>query len=114
MSDPDDIEMDIAAEWTVQDLYHGLTPKALTAKWKKLCQTSTKIATYMAYRFVSKIEEIGKKKIWLERCKVTIEWEKEQGITSVRKRSKAQNAEGGRGQALDTAAINGDADDRVL
>ncbi|KAK3825940.1 MAG: hypothetical protein J3Q66DRAFT_385032 [Benniella sp.] len=95
-NDLHDIEVDVAAEWTVQDLYHGLTPKALTAKWKKLCRTSTKIATYMAYRFISKIEEIGKKKIWLERCKITIEWEKEQGITSVRKRSKAQNAEGGR------------------
>jgi hypothetical protein len=120
-------EEDVMAGWTVQDLYHGLTPKALTQTWKTLCKTSTKIATHMAGRFVEQIEEIGKTEIWKKRCKITIEWEKEQGITSRSKRSRNRD-EGNRRpdghafmgpnqrhqRALDANDIGRDADNRVL
>ncbi|KAF9079868.1 hypothetical protein BGX27_005885, partial [Mortierella sp. AM989] len=51
---------DSATEWTVQDLYQGLTPKAFTAERISIFKTSTSIARYMVNRFVKAIEELGR------------------------------------------------------
>ncbi|KAF9169708.1 hypothetical protein BGX20_009937, partial [Mortierella sp. AD010] len=84
------MEIDVMADWKVQDLYHGLTPKALASNWKRLHATSSKIAAYMAGRFVEMIEGIGKTEIWNKRCEVTIEWERGQGITTKKKRDRTR------------------------
>ncbi|KAF9342051.1 hypothetical protein BGX26_008502, partial [Mortierella sp. AD094] len=83
--------------WTVQDLYQGLTPKGFTSEWKSYFKTSTSIARYMVGRFVKAIEEFGRTEIWNKRCKVTVDWERENEITSMSKRAKGRNcAEGHR------------------
>jgi hypothetical protein len=125
-SDPG-MEIDVMADWKVQDLYHGLTPKTLASKWKRLYATSSKIAAYMAGRFVEMIEGIGKKDIWNKRCEVTIAWEREQGITTKKKRDRTRNEgeqrrnDGGfmghtqrHRRALDIEEIGKEADRRVL
>ncbi|KAF8963192.1 hypothetical protein BGZ46_001035 [Entomortierella lignicola] len=119
--------LNVMADWTVQDLYHGLTPKVLASKLKRLYTTTRKIATYMAGRFVETIEGIGKSEIWKRRCEITIEWEREQGITTKDKRSRPRNdgehrrnADDFMGQtlrhrhALDTLEIRKEADRRLL
>jgi ribonuclease HI len=115
------------ADWTVQDLYHGLVPKALTTTWKEVFNTSTAIAAYMAGRFVEQIEEIGRTEIWNKRCDATIEWERDLGITTWDKRRRNHNAAEYRpanqrfmgplprhNQAQDELGIGTDADFRVL
>ncbi|KAG0000448.1 hypothetical protein BGZ79_005918 [Entomortierella chlamydospora] len=84
------MEIDVMADWKVQDLYHGLTPRTLASKRKRLHPTSGKIAAYMAGRFVEMIEDIGKTEIWNKRCGVTIEWERGQGITPKKKRDRTR------------------------
>ncbi|KAF9342135.1 hypothetical protein BGX26_008261, partial [Mortierella sp. AD094] len=121
------IEIDVMTDWKVQDLYHGLTPRTLASKWKRLYATSSKIAAYMAGRFVDMIEGIGKTEIWNKRCEVTIEWERGQRITSKKKRDRTRNEDGQRRndsvfmghaqrhrRALDCVEISKEADRRVL
>lgn len=73
--------------WTVKELYQGLVPKVFTSDWKTTFNTTTSIARYIAGKFVRTIEESGRTDIWNERCKATIEWERENGITTRSKRS---------------------------
>jgi len=78
-------------QWTTQDLYQGLTPKSFTQEWKTMFKTTTSIARYMAGKFVRGIEEFGRTEIWNRRCEITIEWERENNITSVSKRARGRN-----------------------
>lgn len=48
----------------------------------------------MAGRFIKAIENIGRVQLWNVRCKITVEWEKENGITSMSKRAKGRNCVG--------------------
>jgi len=84
-------EVDDLPDWSVQDIYHGLTPKSMADSWRHVFKTTKGIATYMAGRFVSAIEEIGRTEIWNRRCKVTVEWEKSHGITAMSKRARGRN-----------------------
>jgi ribonuclease HI len=76
-------------DWSIKDLYHGLTPKSWVAEWKTMFMTSTTTAKYMVGRFVKAIEEFGRNELWNKRCKFTVDWEKENGITSADKKAKA-------------------------
>ena len=82
------------AKWTTQDFYHGLAPKSFTAEWKSCFKTSTSIARYMVGRFVKAIEELGRIEIWNRRCEVTVDWERENGITTMSKRVRGRNCVG--------------------
>jgi len=82
------------ATWSVQDLYHGLTPKDFVQECKRTFKTSMSIARYVAGRFVKAIEKVGRSMIWNRRCKCTVEWEREHGITSVSKRARGRNCVG--------------------
>jgi ribonuclease HI len=53
------------AIWSVQNLYHGLTPKDLVQDCKRTFKTSMSIARYVAGRFVKAIEDVGKAEIWI-------------------------------------------------
>ena len=77
--------------WKAQDLYQGLTPKSFTEEWKTIFKTTSTIARYMVGRFVNAIEEFGRTEIWNKRCKVTVEWERDNGITSMSKRVRGRN-----------------------
>ena len=119
---------DNPAKRTVQDLYQGLTPKAFTAEWKSIFKTSTSIARYMVGRFVKAIEELGRTKIWNKRCKVTVDWERENGITSMSKRVGERNCDGRHrrsrrnfivstlihGQAIEVKDTRTEADERLV
>ncbi|KAI7822223.1 hypothetical protein BC939DRAFT_503999 [Gamsiella multidivaricata] len=56
---------------------------------------SKSVARYMVARFVRAIEELGRTGIWNRRCKVTVDWERERGITSVSKRARGRTCGGG-------------------
>lgn len=73
--------MNARRTWSVNDIYHGLVPGFLTEEWARLMGTTTAIARYMAGRMVQRIEKFGREEIWGERCKLTVEWERTQGIT---------------------------------
>ncbi|KAF9896721.1 hypothetical protein BX616_006877 [Lobosporangium transversale] len=90
----DEEEREHTPDWSVQDIYHGLTPKSIAQSWKVGFKTTTRIATYMAGRFVKAIEEFGRTEIWNKRCKVTVEWEKARGITAMSKRARGRNCVG--------------------
>ena len=131
-SDADDEDESEGAEdgylWTVQDLYQGLTPMSMATKWARLFKTTKTISRYMAGRFVKAVEEFGRTEIWNKRCKVTVDWERELGITAVSKRAGRRNCVGDhrrsgsdfmgptlrQGPALDVTEIRTDADKRVL
>ncbi|KAF9367799.1 hypothetical protein BGX21_007055, partial [Mortierella sp. AD011] len=81
-------------KWKTQDFYQGLTPKGFTDEWKTIFKTTATIARYMVGRFVSAVEEFGRTEIWNKRCKVTVEWERENGITSMSKRVRGRNCVG--------------------
>jgi hypothetical protein len=78
-------------QWTTQDLYQGLTPKSFTQEWKTMFKTTTSIARYMVGKFVRGIEEFGRTEIWNRRCEITIEWERENNITTMSKRARGRN-----------------------
>jgi hypothetical protein len=80
-----------APRWTVQDIYHGLTPTSIARSWKHGFKTTEHIARYMAGRFVKAIEEVGRTEIWNKRCKVTVDWEKAHGINAMSKRARGRN-----------------------
>jgi hypothetical protein len=65
------------------------TLKSWVAEWKTMFMTSTTTAKYMVGRFVKAIEEFGRTELWNKRCKFTVDWEKENGITSADKKAKA-------------------------
>jgi hypothetical protein len=79
-----------AKVWTVQDLYHGLTPMNLVTIWKGIFSTTRAIATYVVAKFVARIEEFGRSEIWGSRCSLTVDWERSNGITSVSKRARGR------------------------
>jgi hypothetical protein len=98
----EDEEMEEIPVWSVQDIYHGLTPKSIGKTWKSVFETTQSIASYMAGRFVSAIEEAGRTEIWNKRCKVTVDWEKAHGISAMSKRAGRRNcAEGHRRSSID-------------
>jgi hypothetical protein len=126
--DPEVVGEDIERlEWSVQDLYHGLTPKCMTRSWKRIFHTTERIAAHMVSSFVQNIEEFGRTEIWNKRCKVTVDWEREHGITAVSKRARGRNCVGEHRRsnsnfmgstlrqrsALDAKEISDRADDRV-
>jgi hypothetical protein len=98
----EDEDMEEIPVWSVQDIYHGLTPKSIGKTWKSVFETTQSIASYMAGRFVSAIEEAGRTEIWNKRCKVTVDWEKAHGISAMSKRAGRRNcAEGHRRSSID-------------
>ena len=86
-------------EWTTMDMYHGLVPKFLAEDWALLLRTSKSTAAYLAGRFVERIENYGKTKLWKERCSATVEWERSQGITKKKRRGRV--LEGGTSRGFD-------------
>jgi len=84
-----------AVPWTVEDLYRGLVPVRLIKTWKAAFRTTATIATNMATKFVTRIEEFGRTELWNRRCEDTVAWEKEVGITTMSKRVRGRTgAEG--------------------
>ncbi|KAF9368479.1 hypothetical protein BGX21_006558, partial [Mortierella sp. AD011] len=83
-------ELEKQWKWKTQDFYQGLTPKSFTEGWKTIFKITVTIARYMVGRFVSAVEEFGRTEIWNKRCKVTAEWERENGITSMSKRVRGR------------------------
>ncbi|KAI7824322.1 hypothetical protein BC939DRAFT_502748 [Gamsiella multidivaricata] len=88
-------EPESEAVWEVKDLYRGLVPTGLIETWKQLFTTTKWIATIMVTKFVSRIEEFGRTKIWNKRCEDTVAWEKSVGITFMSKRAGGRNGDRG-------------------
>jgi len=72
--------------WSIPSLYRGLSPLQLSTKWKRLFRVPASVATTIAHRFVSYLEEQATELIWKSRCTTTVEWEERRGILPANKR----------------------------
>lgn len=84
----DDDEPDIADDlkWRISDLYRGITPCSLIQHWSTFFSTPAAIARTVIHKFVRYLADQAFEMIWKPRCKTTIAWELQQGITPARKR----------------------------
>ncbi|KAF9973060.1 hypothetical protein BGZ75_001281 [Mortierella antarctica] len=73
--------------WTVYSICRGLVPEALAAAWQgEFRNTTTAIAQSVVRKFCRFVESEAREKLWIPRCKGTIEWETSRGITARKKR----------------------------
>jgi hypothetical protein len=72
-------------KWIVCHILKGLVPKALLTEWAIVFKMPKNVVEHVSRLFCRFIENEGREKIWKPRCKRTVEWEKQNGITEKRK-----------------------------
>ena len=75
-------------QWSIADLYRGITPISLIKEWCAQFATPKTIARKVIHKFVGFLESQATELIWKPRCSMTIARERETGITARQKKAK--------------------------
>ncbi|KAK3836305.1 MAG: hypothetical protein J3R72DRAFT_203424 [Linnemannia gamsii] len=81
-------------KWTACHIYRGLVPTSLAKEWGKVFKDSPdSVAQHVSRSFCRYVEMEAREQLWKPRCATTVDWEKDNHITTSMKQTRTSQGQ---------------------